>query len=245
MKIGIADYGLTVWDGAIYSIEARLKKLKALGFQGIERIEAVSSSDAMHKALIYRQLGMDFGTCRGPSVQAGIEWTCALGKSYVWLTPGDLSRETPAETFYRRANIMVETCKQYGLQVGLHNHLNQVVESPDELDAFLDRVPEACLLLDTAHLALCGGDPIKFIRKYADRLCAVHFKDADKTADGHDVKPIGMGNLGLDHIEITKELIKAGYDGWVFIEPESTTYDPLEEATIGLDLLRSNGLFKI
>jgi inosose dehydratase len=122
MKIGIADYGFNVYDGGLYDIEERLIKLKALGFQGIERIEAVSPSDAMHKALLYRRVGMDFGTCRGPSVQAGIEWTCALGKSYVWLTPGDISRKTPPETFYRRANIMVKTCKKYGLQAGLHNH---------------------------------------------------------------------------------------------------------------------------
>lgn len=244
MKIGIADYGLNVWDGGLYDIEERLLKLKSLGFQGIERIEAVSPSDAIQKAALYRRLGMDFGTCRGPSVQTGIEWTCALGKSYVWLTPGDISRKTPPETFYRRANAMVNTCKKYGLKAGLHNHLNQVVESPAELDAFLQAVPEACLLLDTAHLALCGGDPIEVIRKYSKRLCAVHFKDAEKTKDGHLVKALDTGNLGLEHCKITEELIKAGYDGWVFIEPENRSYNPLEEAGSGLKLLRSAGFFK-
>jgi len=243
MKIGIADYGFNVWDGALYDIEERLLKLKAAGFQGIERIEAASPSDALQKATLYRKLGMDFGTCRGPNVQAGIEWTSGLGKSYVWLTPGDLSRKTPPETFYRCASRMVEACARHGLKAGLHNHLNQVVESPAELEAFLKAVPKASLLLDTAHLALCGGDPIKLIRQHANRLCAVHFKDAETTQGGHTARPLGLGNLGLDHRKIAKELVKAGYDGWIFIEPEDKSRDPMEEAQIGLEHLRSAGFF--
>ncbi|MCF6175584.1 MAG: sugar phosphate isomerase/epimerase [Victivallaceae bacterium] len=243
MKIGIADYGFNVWDGGLYDIEERLVKLKSRGFQGIERIEAISPSDALHKSLLYRRLGMDFGTCRGPSVQAGIEWTCALGKDYVWLAPGDMTRETPPEIFYRRANIMVATGKKHGLKVGLHNHLRQVVESPAELHAFLKNVPGASSILDTAHLALCGGDPIEFIGKYANRLCAVHFKDAIKSETGHISQPLGQGNLGLDHCEIAEALIKSGYDGWIFIEPENPNCNPLDDAGIGLDLLRSAGFF--
>ena len=244
MKLGIADYGFNVWDGALYDIEERLLHVKSLGFQGIERIEAVSPSDALQKATLYRKLGMDFGTCRGPNVQAGIEWTSGLGKDYVWLTPGDLSRSTPPEAFYRRANRMVEICAKHGLKAGLHNHLKQVVESPAELEDFLKAVPRASLLLDTAHLALCGGDPIEVIRKHSKRLCAVHFKDAEKTKDGHNTRPLGMGNLGLDHCKIAEELVKAGYDGWIFIEPEDSSRNPSEEASIGLKELRAGGFFK-
>ncbi len=245
MKIGIADYGFNVWDGALYDIEERLAALKDLGFQGIERVEASSPSDALQKAALYRKLGMDFGTCRGPSVQAGIEWTSGLGKSYVWLTPGEMSRKTPPEVFRRCAKRMVEACARRGIKAGLHNHLNQVVESPAELEDFLKAVPEASLLLDTAHLALCGGDPIDVIRRHSKRLCAVHFKDAEKLNDGaYMARPLGMGNLGLDHRAIAEELLKAGYDGWVFIEPEDRSRNPLDEAAIGLEHLRSGGFFK-
>ncbi len=244
MRLGIADYGFNVGDGALYDIEERLLNLKAKGFQGIERLEAVSPSDALQKAALYRKCGMDFGTCRGPSVQAGIEWTSGLGKDYVWLTPGDSSRAVPLDVFIRCAARMVEACAKRGLKAGLHNHLKQAVESPDELEEFLAAVPGASLLLDTAHLALAGGDPAATIRKHAKRLCAVHFKDAEKTQSGHKTRPLGLGNLGLDHREILKELIRAGYDGWVFLEPEDRERDPMEEALIGLEELRSAGFFK-
>ena len=93
LKFGVADYGLNVWDGGLYDIESRLLDIKKLGLSGTERLEAVSASDALCKAALYRRLGMDFSTCRGPSVQAGIEWTAGLDKKYVWITPGSLDRD--------------------------------------------------------------------------------------------------------------------------------------------------------
>jgi hypothetical protein len=75
MKIGIADYGMSVWDGGCFDIEQRLKDIKEIGYGGTERLPATSPADALYKAALYRRLGMDFATCRGPDVQATIEWT--------------------------------------------------------------------------------------------------------------------------------------------------------------------------
>ena len=65
MKYGIADYGMNVWDGGLYDIELRLEELRDIGFNGTERLEAISASDALTKAARYRKMGMDFATCRG------------------------------------------------------------------------------------------------------------------------------------------------------------------------------------
>jgi hypothetical protein len=35
-KIGVADYGMDVWFGGNYNLEQRLRKLKAIGIDGIE-----------------------------------------------------------------------------------------------------------------------------------------------------------------------------------------------------------------
>ncbi|NOY75933.1 MAG: hypothetical protein GXP32_09125, partial [Kiritimatiellaeota bacterium] len=104
MKFGVADYGMNVWHGGMYSIEDRLIDLKGIGYNGTERLEAISESDAIHKAALYRGLGMDFTTCRAPSMRACIEWTAALGKKYIWMTPGDISRDADFDIFCRRAN---------------------------------------------------------------------------------------------------------------------------------------------
>ena len=72
LKFGVADYGLNVRDGGLYDIESRLRDIQKLGLSGTERLEAVSASDALCKAALYRRLGMDFSTCRGSGISARI-----------------------------------------------------------------------------------------------------------------------------------------------------------------------------
>jgi hypothetical protein len=40
MKIGIADYGMNVWDGGCFDYEERALQLKTIGYEGIERLTA-------------------------------------------------------------------------------------------------------------------------------------------------------------------------------------------------------------
>ncbi|MDD5664030.1 MAG: sugar phosphate isomerase/epimerase, partial [Victivallaceae bacterium] len=252
MKFGVADYGMNVWHGGLYGIEDRLQSLKEIGYDGIERIEAVSASDAINKATLYRKLGMDFSTCRGPSVQANIEWTCGLGKNYIWLSPGKSDREVDFDTYCRRVNEMVRVCAQFGIKAALHNHMEQRIENQNELDRFMEKCPEAALLLDTGHLSAAGGDVVGTVKKYYKRIVAVHLKDVE-LSDGRDengraVKwrfcELGAGNDGLDNAAVMHELIKLGYDGWVHIEHDSHLREPLEDLKVSLEYLRAAGIAK-
>ena len=235
MKFGIADYGLNVWDGDLYDIQTRLEELKAIGFDGTERLEAVSEADAIHKAAIYHKLGMDFTTCRGPSTQVGIEWTAALGKKYVWLTPGDSSRKTSLDDFCRRANRMIELSAKWGITAAIHNHLWTPVESQPELEEFLTRCPDAGLIFDTGHLSAAGGNPVEIVKKYAARIVVMHLKDVIVDAEGQFERfcELGGGNNGLDNRAVMAALQAAGYDGWIHIEHDTHLNDPL------LDLAKS------
>ena len=71
MKFGVADYGLNVWYGGLYDLESRLQNLRELGFEGIERLEANGSGDALIKVALCRWCGMDFSTCLGPDLASG------------------------------------------------------------------------------------------------------------------------------------------------------------------------------
>ncbi|MFQ9798595.1 MAG: hypothetical protein ACLR23_06245 [Clostridia bacterium] len=83
IRVGVADYGMNVWDGALYDYELRQMDLKKIGFDGIERLEAQSASDAVHMAARIHAMGMDFATCRGATPETAIQWTAAFGKKYV------------------------------------------------------------------------------------------------------------------------------------------------------------------
>ncbi len=52
MKIGVADYGMNVWDGGLYDIESRLLSLRDIGLNGTERLEAATPADALSRTRI-------------------------------------------------------------------------------------------------------------------------------------------------------------------------------------------------
>ncbi len=252
MKFGVADYGMNVWHGGLYSVEDRLESLRNIGFDGIERIEAISASDALERAVLYHKMGMDFATCRGPNVQSGLEWTCGLGKEYVWLTPGPLGRDTDMEAFLRRAREFTRVCARFGVKAALHNHMDQRIENQQELEMFLKECPDTCLLLDTGHFSAAGGNVVEIVEKYSDRIVAMHLKDV-LLSDGRDENgrakawkfcELGAGNDGLNNAAVMQALVRKGFDGWVMIEHDHHVREPLVDLKTSLDYLRAAGIKK-
>ncbi len=246
MKFGIADYGMNQWYGGCFDVERRLLDLKEIGYEGLERLRAASEADAVHKAAMFRKLGMDFGTCGGPEVGNSIEWTAALGKDYVWVSV--LGKDF--DTFCRQANVMAEQCAAWGIKAGLHNHLGTLVESQAELEEFMKRCPDVGLIFDTAHLAAADGDCLAIVDQFADRIVAVHLKDWVVTNPeiGLNQWPkrgrfceLGAGNIGLDNAAVMRAIADSGYDGWVFVEHDTHLQDPLKDLAISRQYLHDAG----
>ena len=139
MKYGIADYGMNVYEGGLFDLEERLVNLKQLGYSGIERLEAADTCEAVNRAVTFHRTGMDFATCRGPRLEQNMEWSCAFGKDYIWLTPGDCGHDVEMDTFIRRSRNFCRVCAKYGISAALHNHLGSRIENQEELDFFLKK----------------------------------------------------------------------------------------------------------
>jgi sugar phosphate isomerase/epimerase len=208
--------------------------LKKLGFNGIERLEASDTAFAVENAATFRKLGMGFATARGLKIEQTFRWSAAFGCEYVWIAPGPQGRNTDIDVFCRRASKFLETCRKWNLKGALHNHLGTVIESPDELDYFMKKCPDAHLLLDIGHLHGAGGDNIEVLKKYYSRLAAIHFKDVYNTdpngAEWFDrlrFCELGGGNSGLDYQAVAMFLKEQGYDKWVMVEHD-THLNPVE-----------------
>lgn len=82
-----------------------------------------------------------------------------------------------------------------------------------------------------------GGDPVAVIRKYADRIPYMHFKDYGKGG----FLPLGEGHQDFE--AMAAALREAQYDGWVLVELDSHP-DPLQAAKVSKayldDTLRLN-----
>lgn len=144
-----------------------------------------------------------------------------------------------------------ERAASYGVRAVIHPHAGGYIEFADEIEALVRDIPYeiAGFCLDTGHLAYSGMDPCAWLRKYADRLDYVHFKDIDRTVYeqvlGEHIRffegcgkgamcPIGSGMLDYDAIRRTLEEI--GYQGYITIEQER---DPRNSDTSLRDVKRS------
>ena len=112
-----------------------------------------------------------------------------------------------------------------GIPLGYHNHLNTLSEQPGNLDLILENTdPKYVKLeLDTAHLVAGGGDPVKAIAKYHDRILFLHLKDlrdiaADTPNARYPYEFVELGRGRVDFPAVFAELDRVKFHGWAIIE---------------------------
>lgn len=146
-------------------------------------------------------------------------------------------------------NQMAALAKLKGMKVCLHHHMGTAIQTPEEIDVFMDMTnPEVGLLLDTGHIYYSEGNQqaiINVLDKYANRIPHVHLKDIrdekrQQVINEHrsflDGVRLGAftvpGDGVIDFKPVFEILDKAGYEGWMVVEAEQdpSTADPLEYA---------------
>ena len=241
-KIGVADYGMKVWYGNFYDYEERLRNVRARGYDGLERLHPMSAEDALMKAARLKELGMGFATCNAPYAEWSIKWTSALGGKYVW---AEVSGKD-YETYLRQVSEQARVAKKYGVEVVVHNHMGQPVETQEQIETLLSECPDVKLLFDVGHLALAGGDVRHIATKYYDRIAAYHLKGW-QTSDTPDAAEwykrgyfcgLDQGDTFIDNEFVYKRAVKRGFDGWVFIEHDTHKRDPLLDLKDSFEVLK-------
>lgn len=154
--------------------------------------------------------------------------------------------------FGRRVTEVAKRVAAEGLRLVYHHHMGTVVQSAEDIDAFMAATgPEVHLLLDTGHATFAGADPVALARRYRTRISHVHCKDIrpdvlaairaqdksflDAVVDGCFTVP---GDGGVDFLAVLKEL--PGYTGWLVVEAEQDPEkaNPLKYATMGASNLK-------
>lgn len=148
---------------------------------------------------------------------------------------------------------------KYGIRTVFHHHCAGYVETPNEIETLLSLTDPKLvgLCLDMGHYAFGGGDPVKALEKYRDRIWHVHFKDfspdaakASREANGDYFDAIKRGvfcELGkgaVDFKSIVALLRDMDYDDWAVVEQDILPGmgNPKLCAKSNRDFLRSLGL---
>ncbi|MER5971424.1 sugar phosphate isomerase/epimerase [Streptomyces sp. NPDC002055] len=71
--------------------------------------------------------------------------------------------------------------EEFGLEIVVHPHADTHIDGEENVARFLDATdPDAVgLCLDTGHYAYCGGDSVKLIETYGERIGYLHLKQVD------------------------------------------------------------------
>jgi len=132
---------------------------------------------------------------------------------------------------------VVDLAGERGLTVAVHPHYGTAIERPEHIERFLE-VSEAPLCLDTGHVLVGGGDPLKVAEAAGPRIAHAHMKDADaaiaeqvragvmtyhRAVEAGMYRPLGQGDL--DVAGIVRALDETGYEGWFVLEQDTVLAD--------------------
>jgi inosose dehydratase len=149
-------------------------------------------------------------------------------------------REIVRGDYEKMGKLLTELSKrtaQIGVQVGFHNHMDSLGERPEEVDWILAGTDPrfAKLELDVAHCLQGGGNPVKMMTKYADRLLFMHLKDvrtvtptpsAGSTAVPKNYQFVELGRGRVDFPAVFAAIQKIKYHGWAIIELDAVPEPP-------------------
>jgi inosose dehydratase len=176
------------------------------------------------------------------------------------IQPGDTLDDLGSKTFISGAErIAREVFDETGVRTVFHHHCGGFIETPQEVDRLLDGTdPEVLgLCLDTGHYTFGGGDAVKGLSRYGDRVWHVHFKDchrgvAERARTEHldYFQAVSEGifcELGRGQVdfEAVIRLLRArDYRGWIVVEQDVLPGmgSPLESARRNRAYLRDLGI---
>jgi sugar phosphate isomerase/epimerase len=121
---------------------------------------------------------------------------------------------------------------EMGFRAGLHNHIGQMVQTPDELDRCMKMTDPKLFHLspDTAHLHLAGFDVAKTLDRYKGRLMLAEYKDAKRPPDQGDTFDrntiFDLGDGDIDFPACHRVLKSIDFQGWLIVDLDIARQGP-------------------
>ncbi len=165
--------------------------------------------------------------------------------------PGRLKSGEDVDSAFRAMckgfNLIGEAANEMGFKAGVHNHLDEMVQGPDEVDKCMALTDPKLFNFapDTAHLYLGGCDVVTMFEKYKNRLVFMDYKDARWTTPTSDViLPNGqvekkdsrqakffdsiydLGDGDIDFPACHRILKEVHYQGWNCVDLDRTRNGP-------------------
>jgi inosose dehydratase len=238
-------YAAITWNG---NDAQAIKEVSEVGFTGIQLRSNILKEygerpKALRELLDQYHLEMVALSSGGVSITApekdeidkhvnNAKFVHDVGGRYLQVTDSSRpkDRKPQPEDFRQLGKVITEIGKRtadLGVPLGYHNHMDSLGEGPGEVDQIMDAADPRYvrLELDIAHYQQGGGDPVKAIRTYRDRLLFLHIKDVENLSSpdsrGHLYRFVELGRGRVDLPAVFKALHEAKFRGWAVVELDS------------------------
>lgn len=150
----------------------------------------------------------------------------------IWLCvsriPERLKSREGLDAFIRELEAMAEEIKPLGQRLCLHPVAADLapIDGIRPVEYLLEQLPEMEICFDLYHLNKASYDMAEMIRRYAGRVCMVHFKEGRKNPDGTEtLVPAGQGDICWDGVVSACLETHVPY---AFVEQERWEKDPYD-----------------
>lgn len=227
--------------------EGTLKKLSAMGFDGVEFAgnfgKFEKDPEGLKKFLADNRLQasgahVGFDKFSDANFEQTVDFFGKLGAKYL-IVPYDeraFNAKTVDVVNAELASI-AKKLEKHGLKTGYHNHTPEFANFKDSTfwDYIGDNTPENVVLqLDVGWTAVAGKDPAAYIRKYSGRSNTLHFKAGLPAGVTDKVSLIGQDIV--DWKSVITAAREVGGTEWFVVEQEvyPNNMKPLEAVNVSM-----------
>ncbi|PYR41762.1 MAG: xylose isomerase [Acidobacteria bacterium] len=262
-------YASITWGG--HDAQA-IEDIAALGYEGVQLRSNIlpdweSRPQALADLLAAKRLtfvalssgGVDIEKPAASEIAAHVAHAsflrAARGK-YLQCTDTRPKRALARADYERLGKLLTQIGKRtadLGIALGYHNHMGTIGERPEEVAQILDAADPRYVKfeLDIAHYAQGGGDPVKAIRSYGDRLLFLHVKDVEDRpggsgawggAGGYRFVELGRGKVDVKGCFAALHEVK--FRGWAVVELDAVPDNartPKDAAAVNKQFLHTIG----
>lgn len=257
----------SVRDDMAADFEGTLKKVKALGYEGVEFAGLFGKGAAEVKKMC-AEIGLNPISAHVPFVDMMndpelLKVYKEIGCEFVvipYLTEEYRPGQPKFQEVIDGAKFLAGKCAELGLKLCYHNHDFEFVKVGDEyaIDILYAEVAELMPEFDTCWVNVGGENPAAYIRKYKGREEILHLKDfvggksdnmyaligidedeeKDVDANKFELRPVGYGVQ--DFPEILKAAEEVGIR-WVVVEQDNPSMGktPMECAETSINYLKT------
>ena len=242
MENGIQVSSLKPLLLTVQQVQDAFQKMKALGCNVVQLQWIDSSVPVETIAQILKENNIasvsvqDFYDLVLENPDYYIRLNAATGGTWLCVSriPERLKSPDGLDTYIAELRAMQETLAPLGQKLCFHPVSGDYTAIPgvNAVEYLLQNMPELEICLDLYHLNRNCTDMPGFIRRYGNRICMVHFKDALEDT----LVPAGQGDTNWNGV--VKACLEAGVP-YAFVEQERWNRDPydcLQEAMDWLDL---------